>query len=236
MGRGLNVENIKKVIDALRHSPQTYSQLLQLGIPERSLSRILKDYLSYWKIVTQKDGKWFWYDNVKKFSSSDEYNIALAHSKQLLPSISSLLLEDLDPTMEFPIYNKKEKITIGKTLEFKEYVEEHLITGYSDTYNTLIEYRNIKKEYEEELKHYSTTYSIEGLSYFNWESINNNVDQYESNHVKMTNQEQISKIINRIENLYKIIAGDLLLIVKKIEHGTPLKGKCEICPNVIIKS
>ena len=51
----------------------------------------------------------------------------------------------------------------------------------------------------------------------------------------MTNQEQLDKIINRIENLYKIIAGELLFIVKKNEHETPLEGKCKICPNIIIK-
>lgn len=82
---------MKPVIQALREGKKTWTELLKLGVPEKTLHRILTDYLMYWNLV-RKDGRyWVWYENVKVFDSKHDYDLALEHSRKLLPAFESML-------------------------------------------------------------------------------------------------------------------------------------------------
>jgi hypothetical protein len=75
----------KPVIDALREGRKSWSDLEKITIrlsknderkiPEKTLDRILKDYLEPWGLVHKDNDFWAWYENLRIFRSNEEYEL-----------------------------------------------------------------------------------------------------------------------------------------------------------------
>jgi hypothetical protein len=48
---------------------KTWTDLEKLGVPEKTLGRILKDYLEEWGLVRKEGEYWVWYDQTRIFQS-----------------------------------------------------------------------------------------------------------------------------------------------------------------------
>jgi len=167
MARRLEREKIKRVIDALREKSMQWNELKQLTyqendinktIPDKTLERILKDYLSFWGLVEKvkdEEGiwRWSWFEHIRTYHSKSKhvYELSLYHSKKLVPAMK-ILLSTKGGLWGLSEENKK-------YVKFCRFVEEHLKTGYSPTYGKLTKYRDLihmldekEKAFEKRLK------------------------------------------------------------------------------------
>ena len=144
-----------KVIKALRNKRMRNIELQEeLGIPEKSLNRVLK-YLRHMGLVKKEEkklGRWYWYEEMKEYISKSQYELFMKHSKDLMPSLQMLVQQDFEffwinpPTQRFNVFpahiDEKSRVP---------FVEEHLRTGYPEIYDQLVEFREVKQK-EEEMK------------------------------------------------------------------------------------
>lgn len=231
MGRNIDANKIGLVLKSLRECPKRYSELKTLGIPEQSLSRILKDYLSSWDLI-EKDqtGRW----RMKNMSYlNDDKSVALRHSRSLF----DLFKED------HPRYAIR-KIVFHENYEFgpTESLQvsglfEHLMNGYSlDLRNQILRLKDIAEKYG--LHNSDPMHSVSSLMEYPGESIP--MDHFahvlsigqggdgdmSSNHLHntITKQEAIDyvKIFSDLCDLHATLSI-------KVKTGYPLEGHCQIC-------
>jgi len=242
LGRGLDARNIKKVIDALMQSPKSYSQLLLLGIPERSLSRILKEYLSPWGLALKGEkGKWHWFEFIRKFENKNDYELALNHSKRLVLSspTDNLRYDAMEPFLAIDTLLYLEKLEGIKNIDDVSFLR-HLKTGYSDTYQLIIDCRELLDEFNyfrkrdinygglplSHLRHDFDTLDeqIQFLASYGEDFIM--IPPYYSNYDKDK--------IERFFGLRARLLGEIYSIVNGVKHNIPLKGLCDYCPKIKI--
>lgn len=156
MPRSLDRTKIKDVVDALKKRNLSWSELKEItNIPDKSLERILKDYLSFWglirKVKDEKDReKWAWIENVKVYRTVREFDLDLNHSKKIVPAIDAILGED---RMLWP--------TNIREHEFKEFLLQHLETEYRDIYGLVLNLRGILGEWDRYLEEIGAKYHME---------------------------------------------------------------------------
>jgi hypothetical protein len=149
MPKSVHVVNVKKVIDALKTQRMSYSELKnKTNIPEKSLARILKEYLEFWglaKKVTDEDGreKWSWIEDVKEYRTVRELDADLNHSKKILPAIDMILAEDWTLGLRYAsdMPQTRDPHMDQAALEFKESMLQHLESGYPDIYHLVLKLR-----------------------------------------------------------------------------------------------
>ena len=127
---------IKKVIEALREGPKTWTELKNLGIPEKTLQRALQDYLMYWGLVRKNQRHYFWYEDIQVFNSDREYQLAIEHSRKLIPGLEGIILEfqsKLFKALDF-LYRTDE---YAEKMRLKDFAKQHLKTGYPQIYKKL---------------------------------------------------------------------------------------------------
>jgi len=153
MVRRLDRDSIKAVIAKLRKGPKTWKDLKTTELPDKSLQRILKDYLHYWGLVTKtKDGKWAWYEHVKTFESAEEYRMLQKHSRDLIPGIRALIyeVEKFGSPLSRMTREGFVEDTCGVKLDprvldkLKAHLTEHLRIGYDGLYNKIKKLRSLK--------------------------------------------------------------------------------------------
>ena len=247
MARLLDREKIKIVIEALRNKPMKWSELLeQTKIPEKSLHRILTEYLSFWGLVKKDElGRWSWYDNIRTYKSERDYELALNHSKMLIPGLRAILAEDMDLYLHLgsSAYVELHKHDEEESELLKSFAEEHLRTGYSEIYEDLVKFREnmeqvelIEMEIEKEIKKIreEKPYLFPALParLINVVSMHG----YEE-YLKLMPQKIVEKAKNiqekRFESYRKMIEN-IFFIEMKIKMGDPLKGRCDLCPRIRI--
>jgi hypothetical protein len=257
-GRKPYRESIKQIIEELQSESLTFSELEHnLDIPKKSLARYLND-LSYWKLIIKDDtGRWTWYENIRWYISRELVEIALTHSFNLLPALEFFLVLDYATVYPNPKDYVDEQIvsivrkynsTIGTddALENQDYVEQHLRTGYSKLYKTILRYRQLIEKRKETLREFSVTRKrLNTLPSSIIYDIQRGIMQYQSpswwQFWKSAPSEQIpeeiqiflkdfGQIDSEITQTYEYVAGRIGLLIKQVRHGTPLKGRCTICP------
>jgi hypothetical protein len=126
---------MKPVIEALKEGDKTFSELLRLDVPEKTLARILKDHLEYWGLAYKEGRKWIWYDKKRIFQSRHDYDVAVEHSKNLITSIKK---NDLLLALDLLVYSDQRPRNFTEQSFFK-----HMKTGYPGTYSLMQSYRQI---------------------------------------------------------------------------------------------
>jgi len=247
MPRGLNATQIKKVIDFVKEKPMNFGEFINLGIPRKSLDRILSDYLEYWGLVRKDENNcWRWFEHYRIFSNRDEYLIALEHSKKLIPELRNSMFVEFDVKKGF-----------GERKERRKCIEDHLRTGYSDLYDNYIKFRKIQYDIEDcksddfKISKFMNSLEVNDMLFFNQKLKENKSDNKfhfskESKEgklllelIKIVPEKRLIewfKLTNKMDELYSKVVGEIHLIMRKIEHGEPIKGICQLCPKVKIKN
>lgn len=150
---------MKKVIDALREGKKTWSQLENLGVPEKTLHRILKDHLEYWELALKEGEYWTWYEHSRVFNSRQELDLFADHSRKLLPALYNMLkapAEDIFIDIRPPRPEQMAKDVDKQTMEQfiretknKEYTEQHLRRGYPRIFAQLQRLRELGDKLQE---------------------------------------------------------------------------------------
>jgi len=162
MARTLDKEGIKKVITELKKGPKTWTDLLKLSIPRKSLERILQDYLQYWGLSTKNsEGKWAWFEHIKVFKGKDEYEMLLKHSMRLIPGIKVAIYQaenegDLMQSLlnDFLQESRNHELDSDVLGKIRTYFIEHLRTGYYEVSHKMEELEKRKETLEENGKKY----------------------------------------------------------------------------------
>jgi len=244
---------MRKVIDALREGKKTWSQLQKLDVPEKTLHRILKDHLEYWGLARKEDGHWVWYEQSKVFSSRYEYDLAIDHSRKLLPAFKNML--EVGVLVRHPLYSA---------------AKGHL-RSYPETYEKLEKFEDVFNERIRELlqKHghrirtpdrfmILDPVKVEGKGFFGkvfgetrfkMRDVPYMIDFgypeiKDINELKKTPEwKEINELRDFLDKsrafseklaFYGELAGDIAVLCLKIEMGQPLEGTCTICPKVHI--
>ena len=166
MPRGIDRIKIKAVIDALRKTKRSWIELKEeTKIPDKSLARILKDYLKFWGLIEKKKDekdreKWVWAENIKVYPTVREFNLHLDHSQKLLPAIGAILAED-ETFGRKPYADDLNELTMTDTLVYKDLFLQHLETEYPEIYKLVLQLRNILKEWSNFLTKIGNQYETE---------------------------------------------------------------------------
>jgi len=149
----------KPVIEALREGKKTWTELRKLDVPEKTLSRILKECLEYWGLVVKEGEYWTWYEHSRIFNSRQELDLFADHSKKLLPKLYNMLkapAEDIFIDIRPPRAEQMAKDVGKQTMEQfvretknKEYIEQHLRTGYPRIFAQLQRLRELRDKLQE---------------------------------------------------------------------------------------
>lgn len=257
MPRALSVKAIGKVIDALRDGPKRWSDLVDLGIPKKTLERILKNYLGGWGMVYKNeiDGRWYWRYSIRTYESEREYTLFQNHSEKLIPSLEKMVTSypSYWQSIQMESFTSEPPVLKEEAFKLIPFVEEHLKTGYPDIWNNIKKVRDDlskKKRVDEEIRKlmgksgeelglwpYSLRMSVEvSLSEILPRAVLpsvHKIDGFRKNAPELL--EEIVSIVKEWLEDYKRLAGDIELLILKIKMGEPLRGKCRICPWIKIK-
>jgi hypothetical protein len=248
---------MKKVIEALREGKKTWNELANLKIklsdikerriPEKTLTRILKDYLEYLGLAWKDDeGYWNWFENIRTCETEHDYILAINHSKNLIDSldhsvmVASLIPETFEKWKEMPTHPKQREIS-----SLRDASEEHLKTGYPSLYAEIVEFRNLRREKERvtvELQkeahfHVDMDDLLEAIGRylnFKWSVEKKYRKKIEILVGKLPKErlETVKEIHSKETEQILKIDRELKGLVLKIENGEPLRGVCNLCPKI----
>jgi hypothetical protein len=238
---------MKEVIESLREGKKTWTDLKNLKVPEKTLDRILKDHLIYWGLVRKEDEYYVWYDQARVFQSRDDYDLAIKHSRKLIPTLRSMLnaSEVYEPQLLSAAeeHLKSYPEIYQKHMKFDELFNQKirkLFSKYRDRIKLpgrdfmILDPITIKKEgFLGRLGATETKFKKRDVPYMiDWKG---NLTEDQIKEIKELQAILDDKVsIHKEFQLFRELAGDLSVLVLKTEMGTPLEGRCSLCPNVKI--
>ena len=221
-----SAQHMKLVVEALRKGKQSWSELKKLGsgIPEKSLERVLKDYLEPCGLVRNEGDGWTWFENARVFTSKEEYDLAIHHSKELLPVFSGRL----------QCSSAYQNLTAAYSALYSAAVEH--LKSYPDTYRKWKEYdetqSKMRSKVLENRKVLPNSFDPDQITPLNAANVCRNWAPTHKSETKL--KDEIEKEAKSFEESYKKLAGDISFLTLKVEHGQPLEGTCGLCPKVKI--
>jgi len=246
-------ERMKPVINALREGKKTWSDLKQLGIPpekaipERTLDRILKDYLEYWGLATKEGDYWVWYEHSRVFKSRHDYELAIEHSRKLLPAFQNML--EVVATDRHPLYFAAKE-------HLRSYPEiYHKLEKFEEAFNERV--RGLLQKYGHKIKTSDRFWVMhwekrKGKGFFGkifgeWGLVKDEVPymiEWGSTKPSEAEMKEINELRDFLDDteafnerfeIYHELAGDIYVLMLKVEMGSPLEGSCSLCPKITIK-
>jgi hypothetical protein len=251
-------EWMKPVVNALMEGKKTWSDLKEIKIkklseekerkiPDKTLDRILKEYLVYWGLVRKEDDYWVWYEQSRIFQSTADYDLAIEHSRKLIPTLRSMLnaSEVYEPLLLSAAeeHLKSYPEIYQKHMEFDELFNQKLrklFSKYRDRIKLpgrdfiILDPVTIKKEgFLGKLEATETKFKKRDVPYMiDWKG---NLTEEQIKEIKELQAILDDKAsIHKEFQLFRELAGDLSVLVLRTEMGTPLEGRCSLCPNVKI--
>ena len=256
MGKGLSKkENMKKVIDSLREGKKTWSELKKLEIPDKTLERILKENLEYFGLVKKEKGYWVWYEYSRVFNSKEEYELAIEHSRKLIPVLKSLSKVNIETRNEplkslvkqhlrsYPeISEKLEKFEKVFNKRVRYLLEKHGSKIRGPESFMILDPIKVKGKSplgkifsKTEFKKRDIPFAIQmDSSEMKFEELEK-TEEYKEVKELRDFLEDNTAIYNRLK-IFKDLAGDLDLLALQIEWNEPLEGRCKRCPNIKFSS
>jgi len=227
-------------------------------IPRTSLHRILNDYLKYWGLVKREEDekgvKWIWHQ-LPHYETWTEYKVALNHSQHLIYGLESIcVLLVLIGTKRKYIHPQRMEEYQKKYQKGSEnfvFAFEHLASGYPDIFKDLIHYDQVcgcdlmsrlTEEYQkrkEELIQANIPNSMFEKIIHNTKTLFSSPSISDEQHrqILWELREKHKKALDTSieeENLFQQLTGSIYLLIRRIEQGQPIEGKCSSCPNLCI--
>jgi|GEM_PF-2894847 len=255
---------MKPVIDALREGRKSWSDLEKIAItlsenderkiPEKTLDRILKDYLEPWGLVHKDNDFWVWYENLRIFRSNEEYELMVEHSRKLVPALQNMLLiyskdrhvyysAAKEHLRSYPaIYQRLEAFELAFNDRVRELFEKYGKYIKTPDQFMVLDYVKVPGKgplgrifSQTRLKKRDLPYAIEYPDLPNIKNREGFEKTVEFREIKeltdfLDDTEAFSK---RFEN-YGELAGEITKLSLRVEMGQPLEGTCSLCPKVRI--
>ena len=240
-------ERMKPVIDALRQGKKTWSELKALGIPERTLDRILKKYLEFWGLAKKEGVYWVWYERSRVFKSKHDYDLAIKHSRKLVPALQNMLeiaLIDRHPLYflakehlrSYPeIYRKLEKFEELSNKRVRELLQKHGDKIRTPDSFMILDPVKVKGKGVFGKLFGETRFVRRNIPYMiAWGKTQpSEAEMREINELRDLLDN--TKAFNEMFDIYRELAGDISLLIQRVQIGfEPLEGKCSRCPNIKI--
>lgn len=265
------VDRRKKVIDALRNKPMRHNELVKkVGIPEKTVDRILHELKFMRLAIKRKDGYWSWYEYSQIDLTLEEQEKLLEHAEKLKPSFDAILNREQEEDRKFAekhlqtgypvIYEKLVKFErleaklmklrksragkVLKKLEEKYVPEENLSIGFrfgkrprKGWLRKIIPKETVLAKVDrppyafgpfdtlEEIKEIFTTFKVNARV-----SSGSSGKHYILGPIQLYELEKSIGIQNQMYEAFQELAGAICLLMLRVEHGTPLEGKCLLCP------
>lgn len=218
-------ETMKPIIGALKEGKKAWSDLKVLKaqkaeIPDKTLDRLLKN-LEYWGLAKKESDYWVWYENARVFNSKGEYDLAIEHSRNLVPALKNMI----------NVFSKYRD-------SLYSYAREHL-KAYPKIDRPLEEFEKIFNEQNEKLLQKYAEPVMQRLSTndpfmvipFIFTGTPRDLENLKIDNKLMS---KLKPIFERYSKNYRQFSEGLSLLTVKIDQGTPLDGTCPICPKVEI--
>jgi hypothetical protein len=244
LGREIDREKIKVVIDVLKQKRATWSEIVtQTGIAERSVTRILNEYLGYWGLASKDtEGYWAWYDTVRTIASQADLDLAIDHSKWLVKGIDLYMSLLLTPEQNS---EQPKRVLTEEASTFLSCIGAHMKSGYPRV-NADIE--NLQLTLNDGRDFMEAKYPPCQVKDRAWELIESidmyrqmkkAVPKYSLKIVKiveplLTSEDfaKLSKFQEEKTQLFNKINKAIQVLKIRAESNQPLEGKCHLCPNV----
>ena len=253
------MESMKPVVAALRDGKKPWSELSKVKaknktIPEKTLDRRLKD-LEYLGLAKKEGDYWVWYEHLRIFNSQFDYDLAIKHSRELIPAIRSMLsIKETERTELY--FAAKEHLrsypeTCAKLEKFEKFFDgrvRELLRKHGSKIRTpdtfmLLDPVKVKGKgllgglfSTTEFKRRKVPYMLDFGDHPEIKDINElkKTEEYKELMELREFLDDTKKFNERFE-VYGELARDLAVLSLRIEMGEPLEGKCSLCPNIKIK-
>lgn len=253
MSGSVTFKNEKKLIDALKQGPKTWTELEKV-LPKKTLARWLKRYTEVGIIVQDPETKQ--YDLFKRVEEqrSEKY------IKHALWLISRIKPEELLPYIKSP-YEFIFHYIIPLRMELHEMREEeieaflsHLRTGHTKLYELYQQAKDmigaVREEQEKAINslrssdEYLTLKEIEKKieigriaspkleEMFKWEEERNKLESMKNEYEKTLKQmsDKMTPLLHRYNQIRQQVMLEISKLKLKVEYNpSALKGKCYIC-------
>ena len=239
---------MKIVIAALREGRKTWSELQKLGIPEKTLATILKEYLIPFGLV-EKDGDYYvWYD-LSRVLTPLELERAMRHSLQLIPAFESLRdfgLRIVEPNVfatnvephlvKAALEHLRSYPNIFQKISNPNYVRiADLIGKYHD--KVMIKFGDtVKSKRKGLLGKIGVSKTEFKLRDVPWTIVSEESENTQENKELKEFQNYLmdKKLFNEMITNHHDFVADISELIVKTKSGEPLEGKCSLCPKVTI--
>ena len=240
MPRGSYQTSIRKIIDALRSGPKSYSQLADTTkISQSSLTNYLKP-LSAWGLATKDENDlWVWKEYYRTYRSEAEFNSAISHSKIILPGLEGILAR-------LGVVSFRKQVIDQRSTRLENEIRlamEHLRTGYPNLHQRINElwemYAELAGRVPSPIMKFNYPLRIdESAGLFDDLGdflIKTDVWYYICKLVDKDMIANIDEYHRRRDAYIRDIVADIALIIEHVERESePLRGVCELCPNIRI--
>lgn len=223
-------KTMKKILDAIREESRKVSDLspIAANVTRRTIYNHL-ERLSLLGLVVNEKGIWYPKESRRKFRTKNDYEAALDHSKFIMSGSSWR-----QGVAQYSTYALLQEFSIGlsKGLNIHDRgcgIEffAHVKTGYPYLYSKFKEGSSLLKERGSFIKENDERlFSID-----QFDTPSEYVAQ-DDNEVSTTTRDETNKLNERLDNVLRKIGGEIAVIFRHIEHGTPLKGYCDFCPDL----
>jgi len=155
--------------------------------------------------------------------ASNEDRAMLEHSRKLISGLEAILLEDRvgwlsewhESRYTFKIENEGIKV--------KEFAEEHLISPeYESIYGLLSAHREVNNKIVRDHEEGRISDRV-------FDMVTKCVTKMNEDTLTSEEEAEVKKIVNLKLDSYSELVEAIRLLERKIEHGQPLKGKCQLC-------
>jgi hypothetical protein len=228
---------MRKIIEILKQKPLTFNEIRDLftkekirgKILERSLQRYLEE-LKALGLITY-NGQYHWAETKRVFQNKAEYEAFLKHSETLTFSgIANILLDEMNPYfgLDMLIFEPEKDKNLACLMQ-------HIKTGYPDVFNLMEKYRRTMDK-----TGLAQTPNIPKFRLPTEPALKDNaqvvvLDPFKALRESGLKIEVSDKEVKELVNLRDLLIGKIYMIIAKVKHGTPLQGKCDLCPELTIK-
>lgn len=238
-------KTMKKLLDAIREEARQVSDLSSIAdnVTRRTIYNHL-ERLSALGLVVNEKGWWYAAEARRKFRTKNDYEVALNHSKFIMSGS-----EWRQGVAQYSTYALLQEFSIGLSQGLKIHdrgcgIEffAHVQTGYPYLYKKFKEGFNFLKERGQFIKQIHK--ELFGIDHSELDDISINdtlglqdpfsdhIPTEVHNEVATKMREKQDNLTERLDNALREMGGEIAVIFRQIEHGIPLKGYCDFCPDL----
>jgi hypothetical protein len=191
-----------------------------------AVSQKLRQMRDKYKLIAHRGDRWGTleadFSEKRTFISRTDFNLALKHSIKLILGLEAILAEDMPMWLEEENESKWTFRVETEGRKLGQFAYEHLSSGYPSVDRLLMRHRRLNGKIRRDYERGKISKSVFNLVYNAVEDLGETLSESE--------EKQAEEIMKKKWGSYKDLAAAIRGLEEKIQHGTPLAGKCQLCP------